>query len=604
MAITRAAWDFDYRSVSGWSAGGPPIRAVVVAFEEHVSAERARAALVADAARAGEPTVEQILARPPLFWLRVTSPEPLDVDGVAAALAGLGGRVRYVAPSQVGSQAWAPALKVPRAAVARPEGWAVRGDTTAPEPRDGGHWFLSSEGGGVATERAATGTGAGSRLAVIDDDAAGAGALDLDAEVLLGVPTAPRAQAHGAQMVGWAAGAPRAVPPFRGVAPDTSPRLYLIPKPGADVVALPCAIVRAVSDGADVVVCATYIEGSWSPMLDDALAFAERIGRGGLGAVVVLPTGRETSSAHGSVHASLTLSFGDPAADPRVLCVAPAARAGGWFFYRDRKGKARPFANRGPSVRFLAPGDDIAWPLGDGGRLCHAESSGASAIAAGVALLVIAQNPTLRLHEVFALLEATVQAVPPEVDPAQAPFADLHDTRPSVRDRDGHNAKHGYGSLHAERACLAAADPVAWALVRIGEVEAAGIFVGLRRGEPLVRDAYSTALACWLVRALLVDARVSHAARALARHARLLAADPRRLRGFPPGSFAKQIALLLRGLLERTALGRAPRSMAREIHAVLTLLARDAPAVEEAWVALATRLFQEAGGSGLPSGQR
>lgn len=598
MSSARAEWDFDYRSASGWSAAGPPIRAVVVAFEEHVSAERVRAALVEETG--GEPAVEPILARPPLFWLRVTSSEPLDVDRLAAALSGLGGGVRYVTPSQLGSQAWAPALRTPRAAVARPEGWAVRGDTTAAESRDGGHWFLSSKGGGVATERAATGTGAGSRLAVIDDDAAGAGALDLDAEVLLGVPTAPRAQAHGAQMVGWAVGAPRASPPFRGVAPDASPRLYLIPKPGTDVVALPCAIVRAVSDGADVVVCATYIEGSWSPMLDDALAFAERLGRGGLGAVVVFPTGRETSSAPGSVHASLTLSFGDPAADPRALCVAPAARASGWFFYRDRKGKARPFANRGPSVRFLAPGDDIAWPLGDGGRLCHAESSGASAIAAGVVLLVLAQNPTLRLHEVFALLEATVEAVPPEVDPAQAPFADLHDTRPSVRDRDGHNAKHGYGALHAERACLAAADPVAWALVRIGELGAARTFVGLRRGEPLVREAYSNTLACWVVRALLVDARSSHAARALARHARLLAADPRRLRGFPPGSFAKQLALLLRGLLERTALGQAPPSIAPEIRDALARLARDAPAVEQAWVALATRLFQEVGGSGLP----
>ncbi len=391
-------------------------------------------------------------------------------------------------------------------------------------------------------------------------------------------------------MVGWAAGAARASPPFRGVAPDTSPRLYLIPKPGTDVVALALAIVRAVSDGADVVVCATYIEGSWSPMLDDALAFAERLGRGGLGAVVVLPTGRETSSPPGSVHASLSLSFGDPATDPRVLCVAPAARAGGWFFYRDRKRLARPFANRGPSVRLLAPGDDIAWPLGDGGRLCHAESSGASAIAAGVALLVIANNPTLRLREIFAVLETTLRDVPPAVDAEQGPFADPHDTRPPGRDRDGHNAKHGYGALHAERACLAAADPVSWALVRTGDLEAARAYAALRLADPSLRAAYSTDLARWIVRALLADARASHAIRALVRHARLLAADPRRARAFPPGAFARQLALFLRGLAEGSAIGRPARARS-EIRACLARLARGATRFEDTWLAIARRVF-------------
>ena len=605
MTSSRAAWDFDYRSVASWGAAGAPARDVVVAFEERVIAERARAALGAmlDGDERGRGAggaslrVEEVLARPPLFWLRMVSLEALDADRLTAALAGLGGGVRYVTPASVGSQAWAPPLVASRADVATPSGWAARGATDGPEPRGGGRWFLGREGGGVAAERAATGTGAGTRLAVIDDDAAGADALDLDAEVLLGISEAPRAQAHGAQMVGWAAGAARAVPPFRGVAPDTSPRLYLLPKPGADVVALPYAIVRAVSDGADVVVCATYIEGCWSPMLDDALAFAERLGRGGLGAVVVLPTGRETSSPPGSVHASLTLSFGDPAADPRALCVAPAARSGGWFFYRDRKGRARPFANRGPSVRFLAPGDDIAWPLGNGGRICHAESSGASAIAAGVVLLVVAQNPELRLREIFALLEGTLEPVPAEVDPAQGPFADPHDTRPPGRDRDGHNAKHGYGALHAERACLAAADPVAWALAHIGELDAARAFAALRRSQPAVRDAYSVELARWMVRALLADTRASHAARALARHARLLAADARRLSGFPVGSFAKQVALSLRGWLEGGPICPLPLPLQQEVRALLARLARDAPALEEAWAALARQLFEQPGGA-------
>ncbi|MEZ4313092.1 MAG: S8 family serine peptidase [Polyangiaceae bacterium] len=335
-----------------------------------------------------------------------------------------------------------------RPARSKPSGssWSPRPRTEGREPRDGGSWFLGAAGGGVDADRPITGTGAGTRLAVIDDDAAGAAALALDAELLVDLVAPPRAQAHGSLMVAWAVGAARAEPPFRGVAPDASPRLYLIPKPGLSVVSLPLAIVRAVRDGADAIVCATYVEGTWSPLFDDALAYAERCGRAGRGTVVVLPAGREASSPPGSVHASFTLSFGDPAADPARRVRRARGHRGGWFFYRDRKQRARPFANRGPSVRLLAPGDDVAYPLDPTGRLSHAESSGASAIAAGVAALVLAVNPTLRLRELIALLETTARDVDPAADPALAPFADLHDTRPSSLDADRHNAKHGYGA--------------------------------------------------------------------------------------------------------------------------------------------------------------
>src|SRR5580704_13462935 len=192
-------------------------------------------------------------------------------------------------------------------------------------------------------------------------------------------------------MVGWAVGAvPRDAARFAGAAPDASVRLYCVPKPWIDVVSLPLAIARAVLDGADVVVCATYVEGTSSPLLDDALDVATRLGRGGRGAVVVLPTGRETSSGAKSVHASLSLGLGDPASDPRVHCIAPGGKHGGWFLWRTPKGKLRPFSNRGPAVRWLAPGDDVAYPLSSRDHLFHAESSGASAIAAGVVLLVLA----------------------------------------------------------------------------------------------------------------------------------------------------------------------------------------------------------------------
>jgi len=63
-------------------------------------------------------------------------------------------------------------------------------------------------------------------------------------------------------LVGWAVRARRSDgSTFTGVAPDASPRVYCIPKPGRDVWSLPLAILRAVDDGADVIVCATYVEG-------------------------------------------------------------------------------------------------------------------------------------------------------------------------------------------------------------------------------------------------------------------------------------------------------------------------------------------------------
>lgn len=579
----KPAWDFDYRPIRAQGDAGVGPCDVVLATRARIGEDRAREAFARLAPLA---RVDEILAIAPLFWLRVRGPAPLAEAEVAAIGAGLG-EVRYVTSAQRGSQAWAPPFAAVEGVVAG-EGWPARPATEGDVAADEGPWYLSADGGGVAVRREVTGTGAGARLAVIDDDGADTEALALDAEVLVNVARRSSAQKHGALMVGWAVGAPRAEPPFRGVAPDASPRLYLIPKPGADVLSLPLALVRAVADGADVAVCATYLEGGWSPLLDDALAFAERLGRGGLGTVVVMPTGRETSSPPGSVHASFALSFGDPAADPRVLCVGPGGRRGGWFFYRDRKKLARPFGNRGPAVRLLAPGDDLPYPLGGAPRLSHAESSGASAVAAGVALLLLANNPSLRLREVLALLESTAGTVDPAPDPAWAPFADPYDTLPLARDRDGHNAKHGYGALSAERACLAAADPVTWALVSIGESGAACAFLVLRRGEPALRAAWSDALARWMVRALLGDARAGQAARAIARHVRLLAASPQRAADFPPGTLARQIALLLRGLLEGAAVGTPPEPLRRELEA---LLGRLGPSAEAAWIDLATRAF-------------
>jgi hypothetical protein len=418
---------------------------------------------------------------------------------------------------------------------------------------------------------------------VIDDAAMGADQLDLDAEIPIHLTNIPRTHLHGSTMVALAVGARRFADRdarFVGVAPHASPRLYGIPKPGNEVISLPVAIIRAVSDGADVVVCATYIEGSTSPMLDDALLFAQRLGRRGRGAAIVFPVGRETSSAAGSVHASLSLSFRDPASDPRAFCIGPSGREGGWFFWQDRNGALRPFANRGPACRWLAPGDDLALPFLFEDRLTHAESSGASAIAAGAMLLVLAANPRLRIAELDDLLTKTTVPVSPAAVP-EGRLADARDAQPGTRDRDGHNAKHGYGRIHAGRACVSASDPVALSLVAIGDDAAATAYVDLRSSHKDLRRAYSKRFAWWAVRALLANRTALHAASALCRHARLTAGDLGRVEAHGAGAFTRQLTILLGILGDRRAGPRPSARVASEIQRLMEQLEKVSHASDE-----------------------
>jgi hypothetical protein len=330
-------------------------------------------------------------------------------------------------------------------------------------------------------------------------------------------------------------------------------------------VSLPVAILRAVDDGADVVVCATYIDDIAGPLLDDALELAARVGRAGRGTPVLFPTSREMSSPPGSMHASLSLSLAAPASHPLAFCIGPSSASGGWFLWRERSGKLRPFSNRGPAVRWLAPGDDMPDPLASPGseRTAHAESSGASAVAAGVVLLVLAQNPELERSELDQLLTATV--LPAAESEPDAPLADRCDRLPEGRDPDGHDAKHGYGRLSASRACLSASDPIALTLVRIGEPAAAAAFASLRRTDPEVTRAYSPELARWATRALLSDPTLAHALSALARHARLVSPSPERAQAHPDGALLRQLALLLRLAIASSRAPKPPQSIAAEL---------------------------------------
>lgn len=570
-------WWFPYlpvRNAPGDDDGEPCD--VVAAFRSPVDIDGIRQA--AGAHLLGS-EVETLIDRAPLHWVRIRSETRATREDVVEWLTGAGLDVRYVASARRASTEIGLPARFVGGRVAEPVGWKVRETGSYhPEPTSSGRWFLTQEG--LSVDRRVCGTGAGTRLAVIDDDAAQAELCELEAEIGIQVDSVPRAHSHGSLVVAWATRARTCGGRvFTGVAPDASARLYCIPKPGIDVISLPLAIARAVFDGADVIVCATYVEGANSPMLDDALEAAVRLGRGGKGTLVVLPTGREASSPRGSLHASWTLGFGEPASDPRVICIGPCGRDGGWFLWKDVTGKLHPFANRGPAVRWMAPGDDIAHPFSDKERLYHSESSGASALAAGVLLLVIAANPAADWTQVCASVDATSRrASACEGRTAADPW----DTLPWGSDPDGHDAKHGYGRMDASRACMAAADPVCAALIDAGEEEAS------RRwwSEHAAWRATAPAAVSRAVSLYRESASFRHALKAIVRHARLVSLH-RRPGEHGTGAARRQIALLLREL----AVASKGDARVEANGMVDAILAMQPGQVEEALARLGEALF-------------
>lgn len=584
MGGERPAWDFDYAPIpiGGGDDEAEPERDLILATPEDL--DPVRVAELIGSLAAGI-TVSSLFSSHPIFWTRVEASSPIDRAELTRLLGRGGIQLRYIASARRGSQALPPPLDLEEARPRRARDWALRKSSEGPEPETPWRWFLRERG--IDVDRATCGTGVGTRLAVIDNDAGSMDQVKLDAEVLVGVSTVPRTQAHAAMMLGWAVSA---LAPdgseFRGVAPDASPRLYCIPKPAEDVWSLPLAIVRAAEDGADLIVCATYVEGSTSPLLDDAIEFATRLGRGGKGTPIVMPTGREMSSPAGSVHCSLSLGLADPASDPRVFCIGPSARDGGWFLWRDRKGKLRPFANRGPSLRWLAPGDDVAFPFALPERAWHAESSGASGIAAGAILLVLSANPELSLADLDNLLTATAVPIDGVQQMRDPELSDRRDLEPAGVDADGHNAKHGYGRISTLLACRSARDPLSLVLSRIGEADAARRYLELR-ARPEWASLYSEQLARFAARAVLRHADLQHALGALARALRLAARHPERAADQPAGHLVRQLALVVRSLARQLP----PSEVARELAALdaeLRALLRSerAASVESEWVEL------------------
>jgi hypothetical protein len=537
-------WDFDFAPIAiGGGNIEEPDSDLVIATSTDVDPAR-----VAELLRSLAPRIEVscLISVHPLYWTRVQASQVVDRQEVAARLREGGLAVRYVTSARYGNQVLPPPLDFSEARPRKPADWVAREPRDFVEQKTPWRWFLREHG--VNVERAVCGTGAGTRLALIDNDGGDLEHVELDAEHLVLVDSVPRITNHAAMLLGWCVGARTPSGQFHGVAPDASPRFYCIPKPSAEIVSLPLAIAHAVHDGADVIVCATFVDGQTSPLLDDALELAIRMGRSGRGTVVVFPTSRQISSARMSRHSSLSLGLFDPASDPRVLCVGPSARDGRWFLWRDKRGKLRPFANRSPAIRFLAPGDDLAYPFADDDRPAHAESSGASAVAAGVALLVLGNNPDLSLPELHVALAETTSPIEAGAQVDDPALGDRFDLLPRETDPDGHNAKHGYGRLNATQASLVVSDPVSACLCRIGERDAAARFVAFRR-DGAGSALYSDRTAAWAARVLLREKETTHVFSTLCRAARLFRAHPEHLPEQPPGHLLRQIALALRALL-------------------------------------------------------
>ncbi len=570
--MTRvASWEFDYAPLSVYGHLPDCEDDLIAATVQDADPARMVAALLS---LAGSVAVTPLISVHPLFWFRVQLSSARERARVAEALEAAGVRVRYVASARYGSLELGAPLNFENSRPRRARDWRARSSAPEHEGPRAGDWFIGKSGVGV--ERGVCGSGVGTRLAVIDNDGCDTEKLELDAEISIGLDKIPRSASHAALMVGWAVGARwTECRRYGGIAPGASPRFYCVPKPGEFVFHLPLAIARAADDGADVIVCATYTDGQTSPMLDDALEFACRLGRGGRGSAVVFAASREMSSPPNSVHASLSLGLADPASDPRVFCVGPSSPEGCWFLWRDRKGRLHPFANRGPAIRWLAPGDDLAFPLADNERLVHGESSGASSVAAGVLLLVLAKNPELTLDELDHLLSLTAK----RVDPSPAlldDVADQHDLLPTGVDPDGHNAKHGYGRLDAAVACAVASDPVAGALAAVGERR---LSVALARATAsgVLPWSLTPALSRWLARVFLLEPGFQHALKTLARYARLMLTRPDRAAEQPAGVLLRQLGVALRRLQQ---LGGVPEEAGAALSALAAQICEQSAAPE------------------------
>jgi hypothetical protein len=241
------------------------------------------------------------------------------------------------------------------------------------------------------------------------------------------------------------------------VAPDVRIGLFEIPFAQSSFVHgtdLAAALARAVADwGADIVLV-PMAHASWGTPahLRAILRGCARSGRGGRGAVIVCCTGRidQNRDFHGD---STVLAGDDFNAQPWVIPVAACSLTGGWY-----RVHGQPLGRQGPSVEICAPGELVTFASVGAAD----DSSLAAALVAGTVARMVATHPELSLSELRQLLRATSVALPPEDTPGPPGLESDHFNE---WDRAGHNFKLGHGRVDSLGACLAAADPVCYALL-------------------------------------------------------------------------------------------------------------------------------------------
>jgi subtilisin family serine protease len=185
--------------------------------------------------------------------------------------------------------------------------------------------------------------------------------------------------------------------------------------------------IRYAATHADVLSC------SWAvarlPEVEDAVAFAVRKGRGGLGAVVFAATGNERARR-----------IGFPASHKDVVAVG-ASHDGG---------RRCGYSNYGQGIDVVAPSGDtrragiVTTDVSARGRgyasgaYCDDfdGTSAATPLAAGVGALVISANPSQPWTEVTDHLRTTAD----RIDPANAEY------------RKGYSLQYGFGRVNAEAA--------------------------------------------------------------------------------------------------------------------------------------------------------
>jgi hypothetical protein len=301
------------------------------------------------------------------------------------------------------------------------------------------------------------------------------------------------------------------------------------PYPYLGVTGLALAIADAVEEwNADVVLWATNVEFWGAPRhLREVTREAEAVGRRGRGAILVASAG-DTVQSGGVVGGSWAMPVDEPAALHGVITVA-ASQLIDARWYRAPGELRFPMSRLGPSIELAAPGDWFV--VGDG--LVTDDTSGASSLVAAGCALVLRHNPDLRADELRAIVRmtATLRA---RVDGQTGAESGVCNEIDHAR----HNLKLGHGQIDVLAACLAASDPICFALLATRHEEpgrdelcprlAAGWNEAAHRAaatSPIARDYLG--LRGRLVIALLRSSRLREALLWLARHVRELAASPR-----------------------------------------------------------------------------